>query len=150
MIFLLKEIKEELIIERKSKLRNALILATAIVLFAVPLNFMVEIGANFIDEKYTDDEYFYGYGQALYAILAIFSVVVILGAFFSFYRPFFSIFVNQFDWETAFRDVEEAGQTDKYYMNPDGEMLWYCDVCGEEFSSERQAELHEEECEGKE
>ena len=53
MISLLNEIKEELIIERESKLRNALILATAIVMFAVPLNFMVEVSANYIDTTAT-------------------------------------------------------------------------------------------------
>ena len=35
----------------ENKLRNALILATAIVMFAVPLNFAVEISANYISDN---------------------------------------------------------------------------------------------------
>ena len=55
MISLLKDIKEELVIDRQNKMRNALILATAIVMFAVPMNFMVEVTANYLDATSNGD-----------------------------------------------------------------------------------------------
>ena len=66
MISLLNEIKNELLIERKSKLRNALILATAIVMFAVPLNFVVEVSANYIDGSFTGGLYFWDWNSPYY------------------------------------------------------------------------------------
>ena len=93
MISLLNEIKEELIIERENKLRNALILATAIVMFAVPLNFMVEVSANYIDTTATgvlpfDDFY------SVYFWLFCFCLGAILIAFSKFYVPISKIFLG--------------------------------------------------------
>ena len=147
MISLLKDIKEELIIERKSKLKNALILATAIVMFAVPLNFTVEVAANYLDSSSTGDLEFFDY-YSVYYWFFFFCIMFVITGFWSFFRPMSRIFMDSFDWESAFRDVEEENKQDEYFMDPDGEMEWYCDVCGEEFVSERQAILHEPKCKG--
>ena len=147
MISLLKEIREQLHIERKRKLRNALILAMAIVMFAVPLNFMIEFTANYIDGSLTGELEFFDYYSPGYWLFFIFFMFLVV-AFWRFFRPMRRIFSASFDWEAAFRDVEEENKQDEYFMNPDGEMEWYCDVCGEEFVSERQAILHEPECKG--
>ena len=146
-ISLLKGIKRELVIERKTKLKNALILATAIVMFAVPLNFMVEVTSNYLDSSSTGDLEFMDYYSPYYWLFFI-CIMFVITAFWSFYRPIARIFMASFDWESAFRDVEEENKHDEYFMDPDGEMEWYCDVCEEEFVSERQAILHESECKG--
>ena len=149
MISLLKEIKNELVIERKTKLKNALILATAIVMFAVPLNFTVEVAANYLDSSSTGDLEFFDY-YSVYYWFFFFCLIFVITGFWSFFRPMSRIFMDSFDWDTAFKDLEEEQRKDGYFMDPGGEEVWYCENCDEEFLSERQAELHDGKCEGEE
>ncbi len=144
MVSLLQQIKNELIIERKTKLRNALILAMAIVMFAVPLNFMVEVSANYLDSSSTGDLDFFDYGTVFYWLF-FGCMTVIIAAFSTFFRPMTKIFMDRFDWGTAFRDLEEEVSKDEYFKDP--ESYWYCDACGEEFRSERGVDRHIETCE---
>ena len=144
MISLLQEIRKELITERKTKLRNALILATAIVLFAVPLNFMVEVAANYLDSSSTGDLVFVNLHSVFYWLFWG-CMVVIIFAFITFFRPMVRIFWDSFDWDTVFKDLETEGRKDEYFV--DSEKYWYCDACGEEFGSERGIDRHIETCE---
>lgn len=143
MISLLKSIREELIIERENKLRNALILATAIVMFAVPLNFMVEVSANYIDTTATGElqfDDFYSY----YFWLFCFCMGLVLVAFSKFYIPISRIFMDSFRWDLVFKDVERKGEDDAYHIYSDeGIECW---VCEEDFESLRSMELHEADC----
>ena len=59
-------------------------------------------------------------------------------------RPISRIFLDSFDWEIAFKDVEKEGEEDSYYVLQDG--VYECVVCLEEFQSYRRFEIHEEEC----
>jgi len=148
MISLLKEIKNELVIERKSKLRNALILATAIVMFAVPLNFMIEFTANYINNSLTGEMEFVDYYSPAYWIFFIF-IMFIITAFWSYFRPMMRIFGASFDWETAFRDIEEENKLDEYYMDPYEEEVWHCEDCDKIFRSERHAKIGNCDCNNK-
>ena len=143
MISLLNEIREELIIERESKLRNALILATAIVMFAVPLNFAVEISANYIDGNTKAPETFDDF-HSYYFWLFCFCMGAVLIALSKFYMPISRIFMDKFDWETAFEDIEKKGEDDEYYVSL--EEHYVCDICPESFKSYRSYEVHEEDC----
>ena len=145
MISLLKEIKEELVIERKRKLRNALILAMAIVMFAVPLNFMIEFVANYIDSSLTGDLDFWNYYSPAYWVFFIF-IMFLVTAFWNYFRPMMRIFGASFDWETAFSVIEEENRQDEYYMDLDEEEVWYCDVCEKVFRSERHAKIGNCDC----
>ena len=149
MISLLKDIKNELVIERKSKLKNSLVLATAIVMFAVPLNFTVEVTANYLDSSSTGDLEFFDY-YSVYYWFFFFCIMFVITGFWSFFRPMSRIFMDSFDWNTAFKDLEEEQKKDEYFIDLAGEEIWYCDVCNEEFLSERQAKLHCDNCEVKE
>ena len=149
MISLLEDIKNELVIERKSKLKNSLVLAIAIVMFAVPLNFTVEVTANYLDSSSTGDLEFFDYYSVYYWFFFICITFVITG-FWSFFRPMSRIFMDSFDWNTAFQDLEEEQKKDEYFIDSAGDEMWYCEKCNEEFISERQAEIHEENCEVKE
>ena len=143
MISLLKDIKKELVIERKDKLRNALILATAIVMFAVPLNFMVEVSANYIDNSATGVLVFDDF-SSIYFWLFCFCMGLVLFAFYNFYLPISRIFMDSFDWEIAFKDVEKEGEEDSYHVLQDS--VYECDICSKDFSSYRRYEIHEEDC----
>jgi hypothetical protein len=145
MISLLEEIKEELAHERKNKLRNALILATAIVMFAVPLNFAVEISANYIDGNAKAPETFTDY-YSYYFWVFCFCMGAVLVALSKFYFPISRIFMNSYDWEAAFEDIEKEGEDDEYHMHPDGDLVDICDICSEEFQSFRRYKIHEEDC----
>ncbi|MDC0526388.1 hypothetical protein OAO35_00350 [Euryarchaeota archaeon] len=146
MISLLREIKKELIIERKTKLKNALVLATAIVMFAVPLNFVVEVTSNYIDSSSTGDLKFMDYKTVYYWLFMI-SIVFVISAFTQFFKPMSRIFMDSFDWEAAFKDLEEENKADEYFMDPEEENIWACEYCGDEFRSHRQTEIHERGCE---
>ena len=141
MISLLKEIKEELVFERDNKLRNALILATAIVMFAVPLNFAVEISANYIDGNTKAPETFDDF-SSYYFWLFCFCMGAVLVALSKFYLPISRIFMNSFDWEMAFEDIEKESEEDVYSMDS----IFECDICSETFQSYRRYEIHKEGC----
>ena len=66
--------------------------------------------------------------------------------FLSFYKPMSNIFISSFDWETAFKDLEKDGQQDEYYMDPEEEEVWYCDICDKVFRSERHANIGNCDC----
>ena len=144
MISLLKEIKEELAIERENKLRNALILATAIVMFAVPLNFMVEISSNYIDTTATGELPFDDF-YSFYFWLFCFCLGAVVIAFIKFYVPISRIFMDSFDWDAAFRDMEETGKEYDEYHIESGTMI-FCEICDEEFESYRGWSRHEDKC----
>lgn len=144
MISLLNEIKDELIIERENKLRNALILATAIVMFAVPLNFMVEVTANYIDSSSTGDLEFMNY-YSVYYWFFFFCAAFIIAGFFTFFRPMSRIFMNSFDWNAAFKDMEETGKEYDEYHIESGTTI-FCKICYQEFESYRGWERHKDTC----
>ena len=143
IISLLKEIRGELALERKNKVRNALILATAVVMFAVPLNFAVEISANYIDSN-TDAPDTFDDFSSYYFWLFCFCMGAVLVALSKFYLPISRIFMHNFDWETAFEDIEKEGKDDDYNINPDE--VYVCDICLKEFPSIRSYKIHEEDC----
>jgi hypothetical protein len=145
MLSLLQEIKNELIIERKTKLRNALLLATAIVMFAVPLNFFVEVGANYTHAAAVGEIEFFDLYSPYFWIGAV-SLLVVTTALYKFYFPILKITIDQFDWKTALEDVSRIAKEDKYYIDPDG-LVWICEACDAEFDSVRQADIHLETCE---
>tara|TARA_B100000029_G_C17170630_1_gene813131 strand:- start:64 stop:603 length:540 start_codon:yes stop_codon:yes gene_type:complete len=145
MISLLKDIKEELVIDRQNKMRNALILATAIVMFAVPMNFMVEVTANYLDATSNGDlEFWPDNFLSPYYILFWMCLGFIIFAFWNFFRPISRIFLDGFDWEIAFKDVEKEGEEDTYHVLQDS--VYECNICLEEFQSYRRVEIHEEAC----
>ena len=146
VISLLKDIKEELIIERKSKLKNALILATAIVMFAVPLNFTVEVAANYLDSSSTGDLEFFDY-YSVYYWFFFFCIMFVITGFWSFFRPMSRIFMDSFDWNSAFKDLEEEHRKDEYFV--EAGMGYECPGCLEFFESYRSMEIHEEDCRSK-
>ena len=143
MISLLKDIRKELVIERKDKLRNALILATAIVMFAVPLNFMVEVSANYIDNSATGELVFDDF-SSIYFWLFCFCMGLVLDAFYTFFLPIPRIFMDSFDWEIAFKDIEKKVEEDEYYYSQ--ELIYPCPICDDEFESYRRIQIHEEDC----
>ena len=63
-----------------------------------------------------------------------------------YFRPMMRIFGASFDWETAFSVIEEENRQDEYYMDPDEEEVWYCDVCEKVFRSERHAKIGNCDC----
>ncbi len=141
---LLVEIRDELAIEREQKLRNSLILATAIVMFAVPLNFMVEVSANYLDSSSTGDLEFFDYLSAFYWLF-FFCAIFIIVAFTTFFKPMTRIFMESFDWDTAFKDLEETGKDyDEYHIDPGMTIL--CKICDQDFESYRGWERHKEAC----
>ena len=145
MISLLKDIKEELVIDRQNKMRNALILATAIVMFAVPMNFMVEVTANYLDSASNGNLEFWSDNiLSPYYILFWVCFGFIIFAFWNFFRPISRIFLDGFDWEIAFKDVEKEGEEDTYHVLQDS--VYVCEICSEEFQSYRRFEIHDEEC----
>ena len=90
---------------------------------------MVALSTGFINNKFSaDGPYFEEFGQTIYVILTILSSIIILAAFYKFYGPMSSIFVDQFDWETALKDMSEASKKDQYYVDPEKE--WVCEYCG--------------------
>ena len=138
------EIRDELIIERKDKLRNSLVLATAIVMFAVPLNFMVEVSANYISSSVGSEVDFFAY-DTFYFWLFVFSIIFVLVAFTTFFFPMTEIFMDNFDWDTAFKDLEETGKDyDDYYKDPDSSIE--CKICDETFESYRGWDRHKDDC----
>ncbi len=143
MISLLKEIKEELVFERENKVRNALILATAVVMFAVPLNFAVEISANYIDGNTKVPETFDDF-SSYYFWLFCFCMGAVLISLSKFYLPLSRIFLNSYDWETQFQDIEKGGEEDLYFLYQDN--VFECVICSEDFPSLRRYEIHEEGC----
>ncbi len=69
----------------------------------------------------------------------------VLIAFSKFYLPISRIFMDSFDWDSAFSDIEETGKEyDEYYIESDTNVL--CKICDKDFESYRGWERHEDAC----
>jgi hypothetical protein len=145
---LLTEIRNELVRQRKERFQNTLILATAIVMFAVPLNFLVQVAVSYLNAYHMDENgLFTDWGYDIYMWLAFFALCIIVSSFLKFFRPISRIAIHSFDWKGAFDDAETASFGGQYYKDPDGEKIWYCEFCEDEFETKKEAVEHEETCE---